>query len=342
MSIELTCSQFDEVLKELNKEYTIFAPVKHEGIGTYSGTDIVRYSEIKDVYSIIHDEKSDFSPKEIYFPITQTLFYFFNDEEVVPQIDDKKYIILMRPCDINSLSILESVFIKNGGNNGDYYYKRLRDKIKIFMLECREGFDSCFCVSMGMNETNNYDIALRFNDNKVSCHFNNSEFDKYFQDKGKKTDFSPEFVKSNQVKVAVPDINKITMDMFQDDIWSEYTKRCIACGRCNFVCPTCTCWSMQDIKYDGQPNAGERRRVWASCHVDGYTDMAGGHSFRRSNGERMRFKVFHKVYDFKKRFGYNMCTGCGRCDEVCPEYISYSNSVNKLAKLAEGANTDGK
>lgn len=99
---------------------------------------------------------------------------------------------------------------------------------------------------------------------------------------------------------------------------------------------------MQDVKYDGQPNAGERRRVWASCHVDGYTDMAGGHSFRRSNGERMRFKVFHKIYDFKKRFGYNMCTGCGRCDDICPEYISYSNSINKVTKLTEGEKFDGK
>jgi anaerobic sulfite reductase subunit A len=342
MSIELNYCEFDEILKELNKEYIIFAPVKHEGVGTYSGTDIIRYSEIKDVYSIIHDEKSDFSPKEIYFPITQTLFYFFNNEETAPQIDDKKYIILMRPCDINSLSILESVFIKNGGDNADYYYKRLRDKVKIFMLECKEGFDSCFCISMGMNETSNYDVALRFNGNKVSCHFNTSEYDKYFQGRGENTEFIPEFVKTDHIKVKVPDINKITLDMFDDGIWSEYTKRCIACGRCNFVCPTCTCWSMQDIKYDGQPNAGERRRVWASCHVDGYTDMAGGHSFRRSNGERMRFKVFHKIYDFKKRFGYNMCTGCGRCDDICPEYISYSNSVNKVANLTEGEKADGK
>lgn len=341
MSIQFTFSEFNEMLLELKKDYTIFAPVKLKGIGSFSNKDIIRYDEISDAKSIIFDQKSDFSPKEIYFPITQTLFQFFNNKEEVPDIDDKKYIIFMRPCDINSLRVFESVFIKNG-NNEDFYFKRLREKIKIFMLECKDGFQSCFCVSMGMNKTENYDAAIRFENNKISAFFKNSDYEKYYKGKGKKINFKPEFVKEDHVKVVVPDIDKITLSMFDDNLWSEYTKRCIACGRCNFVCPTCTCWSMQDVKYDGQPNAGERRRVWASCHVDGYTDMAGGHSFRRSNGERMRFKVFHKIYDFKKRFGYNMCTGCGRCDDICPEYISYSNSINKVTKLTEGEKFDGK
>ena len=89
---------------------------------------------------------------------------------------------------------------------------------------------------------------------------------------------------------------------------------------------------MQDIFYRDNANVGERRRVWASCQIDGYTEMAGGHGFRKNQGDRMRFKVMHKIYDFEKRFGYPMCVGCGRCDDVCPEYISYSNCVNRLAK----------
>ena len=90
--------------------------------------------------------------------------------------------------------------------------------------------------------------------------------------------------------------------------------------------------TMQDIFYRDNEKAGERRRVWASCQVDGYTDMAGGISFRKTQGDRFRFKVMHKIYDYEKRFGYPMCVGCGRCDDVCPEYISYSNCINRLAK----------
>jgi anaerobic sulfite reductase subunit A len=89
---------------------------------------------------------------------------------------------------------------------------------------------------------------------------------------------------------------------------------------------------MQDIYYKENAKVGERRRVWASCQVDGYTDMAGGHSFRNAKSDRFRFKVMHKISDFGKRFGYNMCVGCGRCDAVCPEYISFSNCINRLAQ----------
>ena len=91
--------------------------------------------------------------------------------------------------------------------------------------------------------------------------------------------------------------------------------------------------TMQDIFYKENERAGERRRVWASCQIDGYTDMAGGHSFRKKQGERMRFKVMHKIHDFNKRFGYDMCVGCGRCDDACPQYISFSECIDKVKKV---------
>ena len=90
------------------------------------------------------------------------------------------------------------------------------------------------------------------------------------------------------------------------------------------------CFTMQDLYYSENGKVGERRRVWASCMVDGFTDVAGGGSYRKKNGERMRFKVLHKVLDYKQRNGYHMCVGCGRCDDICPEYISFSNCINKL------------
>lgn len=333
-AVQLTYPELNRIIDLLKKDYKIFAPVRLSGIGTYSDTDTIRYGEISSAENIEYLEKSDFSPKEIFFPITQTLFYYFNNEETPPDIDRQKYIIFMRPCDINALPVFDSVFDKNG-STGDFYYSRLREKVKIFMLECRDGFESCFCTAMDSNKTQNYECAFRFSSDHILCECQAEEFAGIFAGAGQPAEFTPEFVLQDHTKVRLPDIEKITPEMFNDGLWEEYTKRCIACGRCNFVCPTCTCWSMQDIKYDGQQQTGERRRVWASCHVDGYTDMAGGHSFRRANGERMRFKVFHKIYDFRKRFGYNMCTGCGRCDDVCPEYISYSHSINKVTRLTE-------
>ena len=87
---------------------------------------------------------------------------------------------------------------------------------------------------------------------------------------------------------------------------------------------------IRDRFYTENGQAGERRRVQASCMIDGYTEVAGGLCFRKKAGERMRFKVLHKVLDFKKRSGFQMCVGCGRCDAICPEYISFTHCVEKL------------
>ncbi len=335
MSRKFSYLEFDEILSSLKNGYKIFAPKRFKGIGTYSDTDVIRYGEISEVSEMVTDEKSGYSVKEAYFPITQTLFYFFDDTTKTPKIDEKEIIIFLRPCDINSITALDKVFLENG-NIKDVYYDGLRSKVKIFMLECRDGFDNCFCVAMDANKTESYDAAFRFADNEILCEIKNEDFLQLFQSKGSEMEFTPEFVEKDHVEVNIPKVDKISLEMFDDSMWSEYSKRCIACGRCNFVCPTCSCWTMQDVEYEGNPNAGERRRVWASCHVDRYSDMAGGHSFRRSNGERMRFKVFHKIYDFNKRFGFNMCTGCGRCDDICPEYISYAKAINKVTKLTQG------
>ena len=92
--------------------------------------------------------------------------------------------------------------------------------------------------------------------------------------------------------------------------------------------------------YTDNGKVGERRRVQASCMVDGFTDVAGGGCYRAKNGDRMRFKVLHKVLDYKQRFGYHMCVGCGRCDDICPEYISFSGAVNKLDQAMTEVETD--
>ena len=72
----------------------------------------------------------------------------------------------------------------------------------------------------------------------------------------------PDYVTENKEKVTLP--KQLSNESFTKEIWKEYGDRCIACGRCNFVCPTCTCFTMQDIFYQDNAKVGERRRVWAS------------------------------------------------------------------------------
>lgn len=325
MGSVMKAAKFDELLKEMQKTYKVYAPVTMTGKGVFSDTDSVRYVEIKSINEVEFNKKSSFSPKEVLLPITQTLFYFTEDHCIEPKVDEKNILIFLRSCDIHAVRRLDEVYIRNGFT--DSYYKTLRDKVKFVLMECTTSYENCFCVSMGSNRTNDYDMFIRLEDDKVYVENRLEEF-KGLLEEEEQGRVAPSFVESNEIEVKVPE--NLDQRVFKSKMWQEYSERCIACGRCNFVCPTCTCFTMQDIFYKDNPNNGERRRVWASCMTEGYTDMAGGHSFRKTKGERMRFRVMHKVYDFNKRFGYHMCVGCGRCDDACPEYISFSNAVNKL------------
>lgn len=89
------------------------------------------------------------------------MFYFTEDEVREPVPDSKGIIILLRACDINAVKRLDDIFLRNGLEK-DYYYQRIRDRVKFFLMECRESFDSCFCVSMGTNKTDDYSVFLRF------------------------------------------------------------------------------------------------------------------------------------------------------------------------------------
>ncbi|MBC2857333.1 anaerobic sulfite reductase subunit AsrA [Cetobacterium sp. 2A] len=328
MKKSFTNKEFNEILSILSNDYDIYAPITLPYKGTFSDTDSIKYGKISNIEEINLNNKSHYSAKEILLPITQTLFYFTEKEFIKPKIKTKKSLIFLRSCDLHSVNRVENIYLHN--KYSDEYYKEVRDKVKFIVMGCPgQGWDSCFCASMGTNKTEMYNIGVKFQDNKIFVDVKDQDFKEVFNN-GVDSEFEMEFVTSNKEVVTIPErINEDEVINFE--MWRDYD-RCIACGRCNFVCPTCTCFTMQDIFYKDNEKNGERRRVWASCHVDGFTTMAGGHEFRKKTGDRMRFKVLHKISDYKKRFGVQMCTGCGRCEDICPEYISYINCINKLAK----------
>ncbi len=331
MKIKLNKDGFNEGLKQLVKDYRVFAPKRFPSQGRFSDTDLIRYAEVSCFEEMVFDEKSEFSPKEIYSPESETLFFFTEEEYKMPDFDARPTLIFLRSCDMHSIKIMDEIYLNN--KYCDNYYQRRRNMLKFAVVGCSKGFDSCFCVSMGTNRCDNYDMALNINEDSIQVDFKDHELPKFFD--GEKDEFEINFVEKNKIELNIPD--EITLEeVINLEMWREYDKRCVACGRCNFVCPTCTCTTTQDIFYSENSKNGERRRVWASCHVDGFSEMAGGHDFRLKYGERMRFKTMHKIGDYKRRFGYHMCIGCGRCDDTCPEYISFSNCIKKLTdKLGE-------
>lgn len=330
---------FDKVMEGLRENYRIYAPVRKTGEGRFTDTDVIRYDFVDTLDQIELDERSDYSFKEVLMPLSETMFFFTEDEIKEAGFDDRPVIVLARSCDIHGLKRLDQIYTGNGPND-DWFYERRKDKVKFALIGCGEACANSFCVDMGSNRTDDYIFSIDQIDGKIYSDVKDEDlvpvFEKAAESQG---EVAPRYVTEAEFRVERPE--EVPSKIFTDGMWDEYTKRCINCGRCNFVCPTCTCFTIQDLFYTDNGKVGERRRVNASCMVDGYTDVAGGLQFRKKNGERMRFKVLHKVYDFRKRFGYDMCVGCGRCDTVCPEYISFSNCVNKLNARVKELEADG-
>lgn len=228
------------------------------------------------------------------------------------------------------------IYAGNGGYT-DLYYERMREKVKFALMECNGGDDTCFCVSMGTNKTDDYSLALKFSDEGVQVQVTDEAFAPYFEGMPQ-AGYTPAFVEENELKVTVPDLDDkaVRLALKSHPMWKEFDGRCISCGACTVACSTCTCFTTTDIIYNENRNVGERKRTSASCQVKDFTEMAGGMSFRNRAGDRMRYKVLHKFHDYKARFkDYHMCVGCGRCMDRCPEYISIVATVNKMADAVE-------
>lgn len=332
-----TPGEFAESIRKLRENYRIYAPVLKKGEGRFFDTDVVRYDYVDTAEEIELHQKSNYAFREVLTPLSETLFYFVEEECRAADIEKEDIIVFLRSCDLHAVKRIDDIYLHNGKDE-DWFYAQKRPHIKFALIGCQKSYDNCFCVSMGTNRSENYAFSVDEVDGSYRIDVKDSAFDSAFASP-RQEEVTPAYVTDNEVKVHVPE--EMPKSILTHDLWKEYTSRCINCGRCNFVCPTCTCYTMQDVFYTDNGRVGERRRVAASCMVDGFTTVAGGGQYRKTNGERMRFKVMHKIYDHRKRFGYDMCVGCGRCDDVCPEYISYSNIIKKVDAAVKEAEADG-
>lgn len=326
MGFYLSKNDLNSILKGLEKEYKIYGPIRITGGNTFFDVDCVQYGGIKKAEDIVFDQKSDYSFKEVLFPVSQTLLPIRGERACEATGEKKGVIIFLRSCDLHAIKRLDAIFLQNG-HNENYDYKRLRERTKFVLMGCSKAFDNCFCVDMGTNQTGEYDMSLEPTDGGFFVDNRCDEWSKLLEEHCvDQREVIPSHVVKTKNHISIPE--GLSTEVGKSKIWEEYDNRCINCGRCNFVCPTCACFKLQNISENGV--VVEQRRVHASCMANGFTDIVGGGSFRKKNGERMRLKVLHKVYDFKERFGYQMCVGCGRCDSICPEYISFSHCINRL------------
>jgi len=117
-------------------------------------------------------------------------------------------------------------------------------------------------------------------------------------------------------------------------VWAATAARCLACGACSVVCPTCNCFDVVDTA----PLAGpvQRWRVADNCFFRDHALVAGGHNFRPDRTARLKFRFEHKLLGFGPLRGQSSCVGCGRCVRACPARIDLREVWAALPAAPEG------
>ena len=337
--IKIKKSEFGTFIKNLQKNYSVFAHVT-DG----KATAFKKIKSADDINNKVLNTKR--SPKEIFFPQSEVLFKYTEKGMEVPKREEKPFAIWgMRNCDTKSLLLLDKVFgeahqMPKQDMYKDPYWKEKYDNCLIFNLACNQPLSTCFCNWFDggpFNETGSDIFVVETDENY---------FFETVSDKGKK--FLEEFKTAE--KASNKDIKEIeklketaesylaekedisslfskTKEIWDEPIWDEIAAKCINCGACAFVCPTCHCFDVSD---EGKEKKGKRIRLWDSCMFAIFTKEASGHNPRSQSTQRVRQRVMHKYNYFMDNYDEHLCTGCGRCVVVCPVNLDIREIIKKI------------
>ncbi len=248
----------------------------------------------------------------------------------------------VRACELAALKILDKIFLE--GPYIDSGYEAARKNLFIVAINCSQPSDNCFCTSMGTGPkaTEDYDLALTEVLNGKEHYFvvesgsnagekaiaglNLSEAAP--ENIEKRDEVIAKAISGISKKLSTGELSEKLDAAFDDRHWDKIAERCLTCGNCTMVCPTCFCTNVEDTTDLTGDNAF-RTRSWDSCHTVAFSYIHGG-SIRTSEMARYRQWMMHKLTHWKKQFGTFGCVGCGRCITWCPVGIDITEEAKIL------------
>ncbi len=289
--------------------------------------------------------------KQFLLPARLRIWRSHRDGEsftIEPETHERPPLALVgvRGCELAAIAIQDRVLL--GGEYAEADYSLRRDGAFIVAVDCFEPADTCFCTSMGGGPQvrGECDLVLseildgehRFLARAVSAR--GSELlrelpsrDAVADDLAAAQAAVDRAAAGMTRSVASGDLRDLLARNLEHPRWEEVAERCLTCGNCTMVCPTCFCTSIEDVS-DLAGGEAERVRVWETCFSVEHSFLHGG-SVRRSGRSRYRQWLTHKFGTWHDQFDSSGCVGCGRCIAWCPVGIDVTE---ELAAIRE---TDG-
>ncbi|MFC8348392.1 4Fe-4S dicluster domain-containing protein [Streptomyces sp. NPDC057280] len=244
----------------------------------------------------------------------------------------------VRPCDLRAIAIQDRVL--TGGRHADSGYAGRRERALIIAVECTEPGATCFCVSTGGGPAADpgYDLALTEVDGRFLVRVGSDEGAALLEQVPHR-DAGPDAEESARDAVdsarermgrALPpvDLQALMGASLTAERWDDVAARCLTCGNCTMVCPTCFCTTTEEVT-DLTGDHTERWQRWDSCFDLDFSYLHGG-PVRSSSRSRYRQWLTHKLGTWHDQFGTSGCVGCGRCVAWCPAGIDITEEVAAL------------
>ncbi len=278
-----------------------------------------------------------FAPKESLWCVERDAAGALQFAAVLPEVP-RQAIIGVRACDLAALALQDAHFLRE--DRGDAHYAQQREHLFLVAVQCAVPAATCFCASTGdgPTPTAGYDITLAelaegfvavAGSPKGEAVLNALNLSPATPQQIEAAQQQGQAAAASQTRsLPTRNLHDALMSRLEHPRWDEVAARCLACGNCTAVCPTCFCHAETDEpSLDG--HSSEHVRMWDSCFGESHGHLHG-FNVRPDIRSRYRQWLTHKLATWHDQFGRSGCVGCGRCIAWCPVGIDLTEEVAAL------------